>query len=303
MKKIPLLGFTILLLGIVVNPMDIHAASGACSSHSGVNCSAGADFDGSVICNDGWHDSSVAYSSMQSCKMVSSPQCTSPYGYGCTTQSDLDSLKKSISSMQAITGMTGSPLDPSQQNEISQCEDQIQSYAKQTAAYDKCMISNYSYSPETNSTVAPKSSSDDTEAKEHADTMKRLEQLASDTKQKNLACQSALGVANFNFDKQKCECAEHTVLKDNKCVLGLETTASNTSVENQTTQTPSAKLPSPSGSMPVADKYQQVEKSIDTSTTTSDVATSGAPVNSGPVIVERKSVITNLFQWIKNLFK
>lgn len=34
---------------------------GACSGHDGVNCAAGPDSDGSVICNDGWEDSSVDY--------------------------------------------------------------------------------------------------------------------------------------------------------------------------------------------------------------------------------------------------
>ena len=37
------------------------SSQGACSSHGGVNCSAGADSDGSVICVDGWRDSSVTY--------------------------------------------------------------------------------------------------------------------------------------------------------------------------------------------------------------------------------------------------
>lgn len=37
------------------------SSSGACSSHGGVNCLAGADVDGSVICVDGWLESTVAY--------------------------------------------------------------------------------------------------------------------------------------------------------------------------------------------------------------------------------------------------
>lgn len=37
------------------------AGSGCCSRHGGVNCSAGRDTDGSVICNDGWRDSSCDY--------------------------------------------------------------------------------------------------------------------------------------------------------------------------------------------------------------------------------------------------
>ncbi len=43
------------------------ATSGACSGHGGVDCSAGADSDGSVICKDGWENSSVSYSSMVMC--------------------------------------------------------------------------------------------------------------------------------------------------------------------------------------------------------------------------------------------
>jgi hypothetical protein len=34
---------------------------GACSHHDGDNCLAGPDKDGSVICNDGWRESTVAY--------------------------------------------------------------------------------------------------------------------------------------------------------------------------------------------------------------------------------------------------
>ena len=37
------------------------AKQGACSHHGVVNCSAGPDRDGSVICNDGWRGSSVDY--------------------------------------------------------------------------------------------------------------------------------------------------------------------------------------------------------------------------------------------------
>jgi len=44
------------------------AVSGACSYHGGVNCSLGPDFDDSVICNDGWSDSSVNYWDMVECK-------------------------------------------------------------------------------------------------------------------------------------------------------------------------------------------------------------------------------------------
>ena len=37
------------------------ASEGACSDHGGVNCDAGPDTDGSVVCNDGWTGSTVQY--------------------------------------------------------------------------------------------------------------------------------------------------------------------------------------------------------------------------------------------------
>ena len=49
-------------------PTSVFAASGACSGHGGVNCSSGADSDGSVICSDGWRGSRVSYSSMVKCQ-------------------------------------------------------------------------------------------------------------------------------------------------------------------------------------------------------------------------------------------
>ena len=49
------------LFSFIGLPSTILATSGACSWHGGVNCSAGSDFDGSVVCNDGYRDSSVYY--------------------------------------------------------------------------------------------------------------------------------------------------------------------------------------------------------------------------------------------------
>jgi len=50
------------------------ATSGACSDHGGANCNVGSDWDGSVICNDGWRDSTVNYAYMDECK--DSVSCT-----------------------------------------------------------------------------------------------------------------------------------------------------------------------------------------------------------------------------------
>lgn len=54
-----------IVFGLLISCTDSVSSSadgrGACSSHGGVNCAAGADSDGSVICHDGWEDSSVEY--------------------------------------------------------------------------------------------------------------------------------------------------------------------------------------------------------------------------------------------------
>jgi hypothetical protein len=50
------------------------ATEGTCSWHGGVNCSAGADWDGSAVCNDGWFDSSERY--FQQIKCQETPMCS-----------------------------------------------------------------------------------------------------------------------------------------------------------------------------------------------------------------------------------
>ncbi len=64
MKKTIISALTLFVL--ILLPFNIsHATSGACSYHGGVNYSSGSDYDGSVICNDGWRDSSVRFSDMK----------------------------------------------------------------------------------------------------------------------------------------------------------------------------------------------------------------------------------------------
>lgn len=65
MKKYPL--FIALIACIILNIPISFASGGACSSHDGVSCTSGMDIDGSVICNDGWRDSSVSYGEADEC--------------------------------------------------------------------------------------------------------------------------------------------------------------------------------------------------------------------------------------------
>lgn len=72
MKIRIVLASSLLFIGLI-GIRNVQATSGACSWHIGVDCSAGADYDGSVICKDGWRDSSVSY--RDNCAT------TCPYGY------------------------------------------------------------------------------------------------------------------------------------------------------------------------------------------------------------------------------
>jgi hypothetical protein len=60
----------ILVLLALLVPISTFAenGSGACSYHDGVNCSAGWQSDGIVICNDGWKESVVEYEFVEKCE-------------------------------------------------------------------------------------------------------------------------------------------------------------------------------------------------------------------------------------------
>lgn len=109
---------------ILTMTQPVLATSGACSWHSGVDCSAGADWDGSVICKDGWRDSSVQYS--DSC---SNEEPCPVY----VQQEEFDSNKKMFEdSIQRI-----------EQNTQQLCEDSFQrEQALNDQSYQSCEASN-----------------------------------------------------------------------------------------------------------------------------------------------------------------
>jgi hypothetical protein len=81
MKKIIIL-LSIALLDFFFTTSYTFATSGACSSHLGVNCNVYDTHDASVICNDGWKDSSVLYIDAQECKLDCSIYDSSILSYG-----------------------------------------------------------------------------------------------------------------------------------------------------------------------------------------------------------------------------
>ncbi len=96
--------YILFLVFSISNTSLVSADAGACSYHGGVSCSAGADWDGSVICNDGWKDSSVSYSSMSSCQntKTSCPMYLPQAEYDKQKQEVESSISKVESSTQTM---------------------------------------------------------------------------------------------------------------------------------------------------------------------------------------------------------
>lgn len=66
-KLLPLITILLFFVFFLITPETIIAKSGCCSSHGGVNCAAGPQANGNVICNDGWRGSSCSYAGMVMC--------------------------------------------------------------------------------------------------------------------------------------------------------------------------------------------------------------------------------------------
>ncbi len=130
-RRIPPFSYLIvvLFLATLIFPNHASATSGSCSHHRGVACSLGSDYDGSVICNDGWRDSTVSFSDAEECK-TPLPSCPLPSG----SKSDCGSLRAQL----ARSGSLGTPFGD---NEIAQCEAQNTEYDSAQSAYQQCLTS------------------------------------------------------------------------------------------------------------------------------------------------------------------
>ena len=122
--------FALLIFGALFLPISAYAASGACSYHGGVDCSAGADWDGSVICNDGWRESSVSYSSMV--------MCGGGYDYyalppSCPLFASYDPLSDSCKCNYGYVAQNGSCV-----SRDSACQDQLGYGARYNVLDDTC---------------------------------------------------------------------------------------------------------------------------------------------------------------------
>lgn len=95
MKRNVLVLFTIASLYL---PVQVFAISGTCSWHGGVDCSYGSDWDWSVVCNDGWKDSSEMYYDTNECTQKLH-RCTSGEYNKLSTKYDLDNQSAVLSSL------------------------------------------------------------------------------------------------------------------------------------------------------------------------------------------------------------
>lgn len=122
MKKI----FILALLGSLGFVNTAFATEGACSSHGGVKMILGADYDGSVLCNDGWTESSVNYSSM---KMTppTPPNCYTNASQATNIQSGLMSQGLSTGSIQYTPDLV--------YGQIENCKQQQEAYQQDLTRY------------------------------------------------------------------------------------------------------------------------------------------------------------------------
>jgi len=209
------------------------AISGACSSHAGVNCSAGFDSDGSVICNDGWIDSSVGYYSVQECNICSSYL----YHTGCKNKSDFNLIRDKYGSV-----FSGMRIEAE-----NKCLAEIQNYETKQVKYEQCMDlreeavrvrSNYMDTKlkqileqfSTNNTIpkCPSNSSYNNTTNNCPCDTGYIISGNSCVSADNL-CKSSIKDSKYNVTTRKCECGNGFVLKNNQCI----------SYTNTSPQTPS----------------------------------------------------------------
>ena len=113
-------------------PFMALATSGACSSHGGVNCSAGGDLFGKVICNDGWSNSAVYFSDTDECKT----SCTPPPVVGCTNENDAGALSSQLARSGGYLGDSTSGTGA-----MVTCRTQITAYQTALQTYNSCLAS------------------------------------------------------------------------------------------------------------------------------------------------------------------
>lgn len=131
MKSHYLLALSLVFLALPYTT-PVYASSGACSDHLGVNCNAGSDVDGSVICNDGWRDSSVMFLDASECQAPKS--CIAPITSGCTDQNQYNAMAQQLN----VNGDARYSPDIAS-GQLYTCQSQILAYQAELSAYQACL--------------------------------------------------------------------------------------------------------------------------------------------------------------------
>jgi hypothetical protein len=134
----------LILIALSLIPISASATSGACSYHNGVNCSAGADYNGKVQCNDGWVNSSVYYSDTDECKLNLNNICPLPYIYGATDISMCDQYQKNCNDTnKGIYNATlmsgGNPTLSQSCPEADQCRKDVALNTSAIRIFNQCL--------------------------------------------------------------------------------------------------------------------------------------------------------------------
>lgn len=205
MKKHLSIVSIIIFSSLVFAPASVSATSGACSYHSGVNCSAGASYTGNVQCNDGWVNSSVYFSDAEECK-ISYNSCQIPqivYSLPCLTESDytrtqqmVDGMRGTQGAINARRGLLGSSFDTSStigQDQLDSCRESIGIYSRVVEERNRCLADS----------LTPRYSS-------YQSTLAKIT---------DSTCQQNLGTHGYlNTNTGTCSCNGDYWLKDGGCV-------------------------------------------------------------------------------------
>jgi hypothetical protein len=215
-KHFLLLSLSLIILGI---SSTVFATSGACSSHGGVNCSAGAGDNGQAICNDGWDGSSVSYYSVAECQTTpTAPSCTLPIQNYCPGG-------------PSYISTCGAPaLGTMYSSCIASCASQTNQYQTEMANYNSCITQQQSIQQQQEISSINLQQNENQKKQKMQDlidainlkTYQQNELIKEEQKQLDLNASCGDSLAKYNQASSKCECPNDFDFVENKCVLNQE---------------------------------------------------------------------------------
>jgi len=197
----------LLLLSLLLIPSisySTYEGSGACSSHGGVNCNAGANANIGVVCYDGWVDSSVNYFDV--CEKY--PTCLIPNYTGCVTEKEYSDIE--ISNFRGLNSYAPNIA----QELLNNCRIEIEKNKESKKIYEECL----EYQKE-----QQKEKADLEYSKIKQEYEQSLQKIENSIKEMQLELQNSCIKSygkNSYYDQilEKCNCKEKFILKNNACI-------------------------------------------------------------------------------------